>query len=191
MAAEGLHTLSERVSIPVTSSSPPDLQAALSQDPWSKSGKYALGWVYFSIILLVFTIVIHLYHWMSDRIRRATYKEEVAKSSATSSPDDNYEMANLPTNSSTHMFFPRHGPIPQQQQEEEETFLSFTPLNRLVAFLRYFFYRPLPVLRIRPVGFLHMRKRVISFPSPSVIFIATASIPARMARGGEPNCILA
>lgn len=177
LPAQAPHTLVERVLIPVTSSSPPGLQAALAQDPWSKSGKYALGWVYFSIILLVFTIAIHLYHWMSDRIRRATYKEEVAKSSATSSPDDDFEMANMPTNNSTHMFFPRHGPTPQQQQqEEEETFLSFTPLNRLIALLRYFFYRPLPVWRIRPIRYLRIRKREISFPSPGVVFLVTAAL---------------
>ncbi|KAL8659978.1 MAG: hypothetical protein Q9226_000141 [Calogaya cf. arnoldii] len=178
LPAQLLHTLVDRVHIPVTSSSPEGLQATLRQDPWSKSGKYALGWVYFSIILLVFTITMHLYHWMSDRIRRATYKEDVAKSSAMSSPDDDFEMANMPTNNSTHMFFPRHGPIPQQQQqqEEEETFLSFTPLNRLIALLRYFFYRPLPVWRIRPIRALRIRKQQISFPSPGVIFLVTAAL---------------
>ncbi|KAL8961230.1 MAG: hypothetical protein Q9193_002185 [Seirophora villosa] len=169
------HSLVERVDIPVTSSSPPDLEAAIKQDPWNKSGKYALGWVYFCIILLVFTIAIHLYHWMSDRIRRATFKEGVAKSSATSSPDDDYEMANMPTNNSTHIFFPRHGPLPRQP-EQEETFLSLQPLNRLIALLRYFFYRPLPVLRLRPVRFLRLRKRVISFPAPGVIALVAAAV---------------
>ncbi|KAL8809347.1 MAG: hypothetical protein Q9200_003499 [Gallowayella weberi] len=180
MPVRAIHrSLVERVRIPVTSSSSPDLQAAVKQDPWSQSGKYALGWVYLSIILLVSTIAVHLYHWMSDRIRRATYKEEVAKSSATSSPDDDFEMANLPTNNSTHMFFPRHGPIPpqrqQQQQQGEETFFSFTPLNRLIALLRYFFYRPLPVLRIRPIRSLRIRRQEISFPSPGIIFIVAAA----------------
>ncbi|KAI4288202.1 MAG: hypothetical protein L6R35_002535 [Caloplaca aegaea] len=168
-------SLVQRVNIPVTSSSPPGLEAAIKQDPWKKSGKYGLGWVYFCIILLVFTIAIHLYHWMSDRIRRATFKEVVAKSSTTSSPDDDYEMADMPTNNSTRMFFPRHGPLPQQP-EQEETFLSFQPLNRLIALLRYFFYRPLPVLRLRAVGFLRLRRREISFPSPGVIFLMTIAV---------------
>ncbi|KAL8661097.1 MAG: hypothetical protein Q9202_005911 [Teloschistes flavicans] len=175
MTSGSLKSLVERINIPVSKNSPPGLQAAAKQDPWSKSGKYALGWVYFSIILLLFTIAIHLYHWMSDRIRRATHKEVVAKSSITSSPDDDYEMANMPTNNSTHIFFPRHTPQPQQP-EEEETFLSFGPLNRLIAFLRYIFYRPLPVLTIPSVRALRIRKREISFPSPGVIFLVAAAV---------------
>ncbi|KAL8868012.1 MAG: hypothetical protein Q9174_005274, partial [Haloplaca sp. 1 TL-2023] len=112
---------------------------------------------------------------MSDRIRRATYKEVAAKSSTTSSPDDDYEMANMPTNNSTHMFFPRHTPAPAQPEEEEETFLSFGPVNRLIALLRYVFYRPLPVIRTRPIRFPGIRRKIISFPSPGVIVLVSAA----------------
>ncbi|KAL8741555.1 MAG: hypothetical protein Q9190_005846 [Brigantiaea leucoxantha] len=167
-------SLTERINIPVTTTSPPGLSSAVKQDPWSKSGKYALGWVYFCIILLVFTSLLHIYHWLSDRIRRATYKEVAAKSSKSSSPDTDYEMTDMPTNNSTHMFFPRHGQLPSQQAEEE-TYLSFGWLNKAIAFVRYFFYRPIPVWRTRAFRLLGMRQKEISFPAPGTIVIVSAA----------------
>ncbi|KAL9610914.1 MAG: hypothetical protein Q9167_004392 [Letrouitia subvulpina] len=169
-----LRSLSERVKIPITSSSPPELRQAVKQDPWSKSGKYGLGWVYFCIILLVLTSLLHVYHWLSDRIRRATYKEVIAKSSKSSSPDSDYEMANMPTNNSQHVFFPRNGQLPQRQ-EEEETCFSFKPMNRSIALMRYFFYRPIPVWSIPSLRLLRLRKREVSFPAPGTIVIVSAA----------------
>ncbi|MCJ1469697.1 hypothetical protein MMC07_008333 [Pseudocyphellaria aurata] len=160
-------SLTRRINIPVTSNSPPGLVVASKQDPWSKSGKYALGWVYFSIILLIITSLIHCYHWLTDRIRRATHKEEAGKSSMTSSPDTDYEMANLPTSGSARKFFPRgmevsEGPI------EQSSMSSFAPLNNAIAIARYFFYRPIPSLRFR--------KLEIGFPSAGVLFIVSAAL---------------
>ena len=54
-----LRTLIERIKISITSNSPPGLIAASKEDPWSKAGKYGLGWVYFSIILLILTTALY------------------------------------------------------------------------------------------------------------------------------------
>ena len=165
-------TLIKRVTIPVNSSSSPGLIAASTQDPWSQSGKYALGWVYFCLVLFVFTFAIHWYNYWNDKIGRAVYKEEIAKSSKTSSPDTDYEMANLPTNTSTRQFFPHSGDLPQEDTREEEKYsLTFGPLNKMIAFARFVVYRPLPALRYK--------KREISFPgagATAVIFAALAFV---------------
>jgi NAD(P)H-flavin reductase len=158
--------LVKRIKIPVNSSSSPGLIAASKQDPWSQSGQYALGWVYFSVILLVITFCIHWYHWGTDRIRRATFKEEVAMSSKDSSPDSDYEMANLPTASSTRKFFPGNGELPQAPAEGVSV-LSFSPLNKAIAAIRFITYRPLPVLRIW--------KLQIAFPSVGAVAIVSAA----------------
>jgi predicted ferric reductase len=162
-----LGSLSKRINIPLTSDSPAQLVAASKQDPWDGAGKYALGWVYFSIILLVITSLIHSYHWLTDRIRRATYKEEIAKASKTSSPDTDYEMANLPTNSSGRRFFPsssRDVPV----TEPPSSMSSWTLLNNTVAIFRYVFYRPLPALRFR--------KLLIGLPSAGVVAIVSTAL---------------
>ncbi|MCJ1279211.1 hypothetical protein MMC21_007035 [Puttea exsequens] len=165
--AKTLQELAKRISIKVTSHSPPGLIAASKQDPWSKSGKYALGWVYFSVILLVFTMAIHWYRYWTDKIRRATFKEEVAKSSKTSSPDSDYEMANLPTNCSSRKFFPGQGDLPQQHKEDELPSFSFGPFDKLTALVRFVAYRPLPILRYK--------RQEFQFPGAGVIFIVVAA----------------
>lgn len=158
-------SLVERINIPVTSSSPPRLAAAIRQDPWSKSSKYALGWVYFSIILLVFTCTIHCYHWWTDKITRAEFKEEAIKSSKTSSPDSDYELASLPTNNSSRQFFPRVGQLPVQETESVSSFSSFPPLDKFIALVRWVVYRPVPV-------FQH-KKREFSLPAIGTILIVS------------------
>lgn len=159
--------LTRRINIPITSSSPAGLIVASKQDPWSGSSKYALGWVYFSIILLVATSLIHCYHWLTDRIRRATHKEEAEKTSTTTSPDSDYEMANLPTNNSGRKFFPRDSDLSQRPQEQS-SMSSSAPINNGIAMFRYFFYRPIPYLRYRKIE--------IGFPSLGVVVIMSTAL---------------
>jgi len=161
-------SLERRIKPNITSSSPPALIAASKQDPWSQAGKYSLGWVYFSIILLILTCLIHWWHYWTDKIRRATHKEEVAKSSKTSSPDTDYEMANLPTNCSSKKFFPSDSDLPKQETVEEEmASFSFGPWNTVLALVRFIFYRPVPILRYK--------KRTITFPSLGTFFIVSVA----------------
>ena len=165
-----LQSLTKRVKIPVHSDSPPELIAASKQDPFSQADKYGRGWVYFCIVLFVFTFLLHWYRYWTDKIGRATHKEEIAKSSKTSSPDTDYEMANLPTNCSTKKFFPRVMDLEEKEQPPEEvpTF-TFGPLNKLTALVRFVVYRPIPIIRYR-------KKREFSFPGAGAAFIIFAAM---------------
>ena len=162
-----LQALVKRVNVTITGNSTAGLIAASKQDPWLKAGKYSLGWVYFSIILLLATCIIRLYHIWTDKIRRALYKEEIAKSSKTSSPESDYEMANLGTSNSTGRFFPRDGALPQESTPES-SMLSIAPINNSIAMLRWIFYRPFPTLRYR--------RREFSLPAPGVLVIVSAAL---------------
>ena len=165
-----LRSLTKRISIPITSGSPPGLIAASKQDPWSKSGKYALGWVYFSIILLVLTMGLHWYHYWADKITRATHKEEVEKlASYHSSPDEDFEMHNMPTNCSSRKFFPEPvGREVEEVKEEEAILATIGPLEKVISCVRFIFYRPIPSLR--------WKKREFSFPGPGSLFLIFAAI---------------
>lgn len=162
-----LQALVKRINVTITGNSTAGLIAASKQDPWLTAGKYSLGWVYFSIILLLGTCIIRLYHIWTDKIRRALYKEEIAKSSKTSSPESDYEMVNLGTSNSTVRFFPRDGALPQESAAES-SISSTAPINNSIAMLRWLFYRPLPTLRYR--------KREFSLPSPGVVVIVSAAL---------------
>jgi predicted ferric reductase len=161
-----IHKLVERINIPIGLGSDPGLVAASKQDPWKDSGKYALGWVYFSIILLVATVLIRLYHLWTDKIRRALHKEEAGKAAKTESPDSDYEMTNLQSGTSERKFFPAVGDMPAEP-EIESTLGSITAVNKAIALIRWVSYRPIPSLRFK--------KRSISFPSMGVAFIVSAA----------------
>ena len=165
---EPIHELVKRINITITRNSTAGLVAASQQDPWIQSGKYSLAWVYFSIILLVVTFLLRVYHLWTDKIRRALHKEEAAKFSQTSSPDRDYEMANLGTGNSANMLFPRGPPQLHPQEPDVESSLSIPAINKIMALVRFVFYRPIPSIRIR--------KRIISFPSAGVVFIVSAAL---------------
>jgi len=165
---ESLSKLRKRVNIPLYNTSPPELITAIQRDPWRQSGKYALGWVYFCLILLVATILVRCYHLWTDKIRTALHRDDMAKTSTTTSPDSYFEMGNLPTNSSVRQFFPRTGELPPGPPKQQSSVSSFAPLNNSIALMRWLFYRPLPVFRIK--------KREIVFPSPGVISIVGAAL---------------
>lgn len=141
-------SLVRRIHIPFNSTSPPGLIEANTRDPWDKSGKYALAYVYFCIPLLVIAGLMRYYHLFTDKIRTALYQEEVRKSSTTSSPDTDYEMSVLNTDKSTKKFFPRDGPLPVQPKSQSSV-SSVGPINNLVALFRFFFYRPLREYQIK------------------------------------------
>lgn len=170
--AESVHHLIARVNIPYNNvTSPPGLIEANTRDPWNKSGKYALGWVYFAIILLFFATVLRFYHFFTDRIRTALHQEEVHQSAKTLtySPESeySYEMHNLYTDKSTNKLFPRaQAPQPQTQSSA----FSFSWINGLIALFRIVFYRPLPEIRVRK-GW-----RPIIFPSLAVSVLVFAAV---------------
>lgn len=156
--------LVRRLNIPYNSTSPAGLIEANTVDPWNKSGKYALAYVYFCIPLLTIAALLRYYHLFTDKIRTALHQEEVLQSSATSSPDTDYEMSVLYTDKSTMKFFPREGPLPSGPKTQSSV-SSVVPINNLVALFRFIFYRPIRQINIRK-GW-----RPLVFPSLSVIVI--------------------
>ncbi|KAK5735954.1 hypothetical protein LTR17_007789 [Elasticomyces elasticus] len=166
-------SLDKRILIPCcNSTSPPGLVEAVTRDPWQKSGKYALGWVYFSVILLVLTTALRWYNYWNDKIRVAVHKQNMEESMKTASPDSDYELSALETDKSTKMFFPREGPLPSsaESQKEEATAGSSRILNTLIAFCRRAFYQPIRAIRVRK-GW-----RPIVFPSIGTIAIVLAAL---------------
>lgn len=165
-----LPQLEKRINIPCcNSSSPPGLVEANTVDPWSQSGKYALGWVYFCVILLVIASALRFYHLWTDKIRTALHKEDVLENAKTASPDTDYELSALSTDKSTSKFFPRTGALPEPPKTQSS--VSSSPIfNNGIALFRYAFYHPIPALRIRK----HWRP--IVFPSLGAICIVSAAL---------------
>lgn len=165
---ERASTLVERISIPYNSSSPPGLIEANTRDPWSKSGKYALGWVYFCIILLVFASLVRFYYLFADRVRTALHQEEAVNTSANSSPDTDRELSVLDTDKSTNKFFPRNGQPPPAPKTQSSV-STIRPVNNIIALFRFVFYHPVPELQPRK-GW-----RPIVFPPLGVVIIVLAT----------------
>jgi len=164
-------SLDKRINIPCcNASSPPGLVEAETVDPWQKSGKYALGWVYFGVILLVITAVMRWYNFWNDKIRIAIHKGEMEEAAKTDSPDTDYELSALSTDKSTRKFFPREGPLPSTPPEEEPTGIFTRSLHTAIALCRWVFYHPIPAIRLRK-GW-----RPIVFPSIGVIAIVAAAL---------------
>jgi predicted ferric reductase len=161
-------TLARRINIPYNNTSPAGLIEANTVDPWNQSGKYALAYVYFCIPLLVIAALMRYYHLFTDKIRTALHQEEVLQSSTTSSPDTDYEMSVLYTDKSTMKFFPREGPSGAQKTQSSVS--SVGPINNLVAFFRFIFYRPIRQFRYRK-GW-----RPIIFPSLAVTVVVIAAL---------------
>ncbi|OCL08676.1 metalloreductase-like protein transmembrane component [Glonium stellatum] len=166
--ADIVSTLVKRINIPYNSTSPPGLIEANTRDPWSKSGKYALGMVYFCIILLVFASLMRYYHLFTDKIRTVLHQEEVLKSSTTTSPDTDYELSVLYTDKSTNKFFPRHGELPAPPKTQSSV-SSIGPINNCIALFRFIFYHPIPQITIKK-GWTP-----IVFPSLGVTIIIAAA----------------
>jgi predicted ferric reductase len=157
--------LVKRVNIPINSTTPPALQAAILQDPWSRSAKYGLAWVYLGLILLVVATAIRLYHLWGDKIRTATYKEEVINSAHTTTPDD---APSAMTDSSTRRFFPTNGPLLSEKDNLNVPNTTWRPLNKTIALFRWIFYRTTPVVRVAGLKFV--------FPSLSAIVLVFVGV---------------
>ncbi|PPJ55817.1 hypothetical protein CBER1_01554 [Cercospora berteroae] len=163
-------TIEKRFSIPCcNSSSPAGLVEAHALDPWEKSGKYALGWGYFSIILLVVTAAVRWYHFWHDKIRVASHKESLEEFAKTASPATDYALSALSTDRSTRKFFPREeNPMPMASQPDAEHSMPWI-IRNILALFRYVFYRSIPNVRIQK------RIRPMVFPPLGVCFLIFAA----------------
>jgi len=156
--------LAKRIFIPLTPTSPPGLVAADTIDPWNKSGKYALGWTYFCIVLLVLVTVTRCYHAWTDKLRQAMHKQEVEKYLTQWAPEEDYAMGNMETGRTVDQLFPRQGEKPFELTRGQSHWSSIGVVNDTLALFRWIFYRPVPELKWK-------KKTWLSFPSLAVIGI--------------------
>lgn len=167
---QGSTLLDKRIDIPCcNSSSPPGLVEATTADPWQNSGKYALGWVYFAIILLVLSSALRWYHYWNDKISVANYKGKLEEAANMASPSTDHELSALATDSTARKFFPREGPLPSTLDTEPNERLNW-PFRKVLASVRFLFYRPIPNIR------LYKRMRPVTFPSPGVCILVFAAL---------------
>ena len=140
-------SLLKRINVPINANTTPAEIAAVQQDPWVQSGKYALGWVYFSIILLVITIILRVYNIWGDKIRIAIHEDDGLSRLHGNSLQVEYEPPSATTDSSTAQFFHERGALPESPDPRSSSSTA-APLNGVIAITRWIFYRPLPVLRV-------------------------------------------
>jgi predicted ferric reductase len=159
-----LAELAKRIYIPLTATSPPGLVEADTVDPWRKAGKYALGWTYFCLILVMLVTVTRWYNLWTDKIRQAMHKQEVEKFLSQHSPDIEYAMTNMDTARTVDQLFPRKIEAPEALTRGTSHWSSIGPVNDTLALFRWIFYRPVPEIKYK-------NKVLLTFPSLSVIAI--------------------
>lgn len=166
--------LIKRVNIPCCNdSSPAGLIEASTVDPWRDSGKYALGWMYLSIILLTVATLVRFYYFWNDKIRTAAQKERTELAAKTASDPDpvDYDFAAPPTSRSTQRILPTDGTPPAPPPPPQESSISTNrPLNTVIAVFRFAFYLPLPIIRLRK-GW-----RPLTFPPLGVVALITTAV---------------
>jgi hypothetical protein len=168
---EAFPILDKRVNIPCcNATSPAGLVEAVTVDPWSKSGKYALAWVYFSVIIVVVVAAVRWWQYWNDKMRVAFQKESFEEAINSASPQTDYDHSGLSSSKSTKKFFPKEGPLPGEPKEEPKRSLLSYPVNATIALVRLAFYHPIPTIRLRK-GW-----SPIVFPSPGVIVVVIAAL---------------
>lgn len=167
---EHIPILNKRIYIPCCNfSSPSGLIEAETVDPWQKSGKYALAWLYFCIILLTVASAVRWYQYWNDKIRTALQKDRTEQAMITSSPDVDFPVSTLSSLQSTQKFFPPKSPVPSRPNAGSASSTS-RPVNAVFALFRYVFYHPIPNVRLRK-GW-----RPLIFPSLGVIVLIVAAL---------------
>lgn len=164
-----MFSLARRVYVPVTASTTTSEQNEMDRDSFRKAGKYGYGFIYFAVILLVITTLIRLCNSYSDRVRIIMHREnnpQPFQGSHGSSTPDEYELPSAGTDASSMHFFP----APQTMttyKPPRSLFQRLFHFNKVIAFFRWIFYRPMPTVRIG--------KKQIVFPSLAVISIVLAA----------------
>ncbi|KAI1101023.1 ferric reductase like transmembrane component [Jackrogersella minutella] len=169
-ATRTLSELAKRIYIPLTATSPPGLVEANTVDPWSASGKYGLGWTYFSIALMGMVVLVRIWHWWQDKIRQAIYKQEVEQHYRDLyNLDPEYALPTTMHTGQTGMqFFPEEGREgggggEKRDFKPKSDFSAVGPVLDTLALFRWVFYRPIPDLV--------WRKHRFTFSSLAVLFI--------------------
>lgn len=170
-ATQTLRRLAKRIHIPLTATSPPGLVEALTVDPWDQSGKYALGWTYFSLALMGCVLLVRIWHWWQDKIRQAIYKQEVERHyNDLYSLEPMYSSTAMQTGQTGTQFFPENHEKKTDFKPKTD-FSSIGPVLDALALFRWVFYRPIPDIV--------WRKQRFTFSSLAVLavgFIALAFV---------------
>ncbi|KAM3543832.1 hypothetical protein ARSEF1564_003277 [Beauveria bassiana] len=174
-AANAVHNimsrLSKRINVPLTPTSPPGLVQANVVDPWSKSGKYGLGWTYFALALVSAVVVVRVWHFWQDKIRQAIYKQELENHYKTTyNVDSDTYLSALRTGQSAQ-FLPEGPHIGDNQFRPKAHFSSVGIVNDTLALFRWVFYRPIPDIVIFKYRFTFSSLAVLACSFISVVFV--------------------
>ena len=161
--------LAKRVFIPLTPASAPGQVEANTVDPWTASGKYALGWTYFCLVLLALTTVTRIYHAWTDKLRQAMHKQEVENYLSQWQPEEEYPTGNMETGRTVDQLFPRHGEKSYELTRGQSHWSSIGFVNDTLALFRWIFYRPIPEIKWK-------KTTILSLPSLAVIAILTIAV---------------
>jgi len=177
-----LRALTKRICIPYNSSSPAGLIEADTVDPFAASGKYALGFVYFAVVLLVLTAAKRVYYLWKDKLRIAIHDGENEKLRDAARESQDVMVASPRSTRLSLQSMASKASIEKVEQDEEvdaqemSTTQNEQPwLERTfdisIALIRFLVYRPLPEIVLR------RHWRPIIFPSlPAALMILAASL---------------
>ncbi|KAL6854250.1 ferric reductase like transmembrane component domain-containing protein [Trichoderma novae-zelandiae] len=142
-ATRSVSDVVKRLLIPLTPTSPPGLVQANTVDPWSKAGKYGLGWTYFAAAVSACVITVRVWHFWQDKIRQAIYKQQVETHYRdTYNVDANFVQAAIRTGTALE-FFPDGDPMGEKFRPRAH-FSSIGFINDTLALFRWLFYRSVP-----------------------------------------------
>ncbi len=173
-ARAGSRTLAElakRINIPLTPTSPPGLIEADTVDPWTKSGKYGLGWTYFCLLLLLLVTVTRVYHLWTDKLRQAMHKQEVERylQQVYAAEAEQYAIGEMRTGGTADQLFPRDAEKSMNLTRGQSRWSSIGAVNDTLALFRWIFYRPVPDI-------MYKKEVLLSFPSLSVICLLLVAL---------------
>ncbi|KAL1843909.1 hypothetical protein VTJ49DRAFT_6852 [Mycothermus thermophilus] len=177
VSSRAVHGLVKRIELSLAPNSPPGLVQALTSDPWSKSGKYGLGWTYFAIAVMGLAVLMRIWHFWQDKIRQAIYKQEMEQHFASLySLDPGWDRSAALATSATQAesrqhFFPDEPPVQEKQFKPKAHLSSVGFVNDTLALFRWVFYRPIPDIVWRKHRFTFSSLAVLS-----CVFIALSFI---------------
>ncbi|RDA89192.1 hypothetical protein CP532_0503 [Ophiocordyceps camponoti-leonardi (nom. inval.)] len=151
--------LARRIDIPLTPTSPPGLVQADAVDPWSRAGRYGLGWTYLALGVVAVVVIVRIWHLWQDKIRQAIYKHEV---------EQHYSASPGPHH---HGFFPDGPGLGHKQFRPRAHFSSVSWVNDTLALFRWIFYRPIPDLVWRKHRFTSSSLAVLACAAMAVAMV--------------------
>lgn len=162
----------KRINIPLTPESPPGLVQATVVDPWSRSGKYGLGWTYFALAIVGSVVVVRIWHFWQDKIRQAIYKHQVEEHyRGLYSAHVDHVSASQPEPSASQQSFPEGSGLGYKQFRPRAHFSSVGFVNDTLALFRWVFYRPIPDIVWRRHRFTFSSLAVLACAFIAVAFV--------------------